>query len=111
MDQRLKDFARNVKAQLAHRKWSEPDLAKAAHLAPKTVNNILKGRHAPQLDKLAAIADALKVPLWQLWIPELDPGIGHDETFPRLVEAAARLSPAQRRAWHGLLINKDTPGD
>lgn len=98
MDQQLKHFARNVIMQMTHQDLAPAALAKRADISPKTLNNLLNGRHAPQLDVLSKIATALKVDLWQLWLPDLPADIAHDETFPRLVETAARLPPDALKA-------------
>jgi transcriptional regulator with XRE-family HTH domain len=94
MDEQLKDFARNVIAQMTHQKLSTAQLAKKAVIATKTLNNLLKGRHAPQADVLAKIADALNVALWQLWLPEFPADMAHDATFPHLIRTASKLTPA-----------------
>lgn len=78
---------------MGQRELTAPGLAKLAHVAPKTLNNILNARHAPQLDVMVKIADALRVPLWELHLPELPLDAGHDDTLPRLVSAATKLSP------------------
>lgn len=98
MNEQLKNFGRNVKAQMRHQELSTAALAKRADITPKTLSNLFNGRHAPQLDVLARIADALKVELWQLWLPEFPIDLKHDETFPRLVETAAKLTPEGLKA-------------
>jgi transcriptional regulator with XRE-family HTH domain len=101
MAERLDNFALNVRAQLLERNWTAPELARRARLSPKTVNNVLNGRHAAQADVLTKIAAALGLELWQMWLPVLPPDAAHDETFPRLVTTAARLSPeAAARVAH-----------
>jgi len=98
MNEQLKNFGRNVKAQLTHQGLAGSELAKKAGIAPKTLNNLLNGRHAPQFDVLDKLAKALKVELWQLWLPEFPADAAHDETFPRLIETASKLTPAARKA-------------
>lgn len=93
MGERLDNFAMNVREQLKERGWTAPHLARKAGVQPKTVNNILNGRHATQSDVHAKIAKALDLALWQMWLPQLPKDAQHDETFPRLVTGAARLSP------------------
>lgn len=93
MDEQLKDFGRNVRAQITHQKLTTAALARKAAIAPKTLNNLLKGRHAPQADVLVKIAKALKVEFWQLWLPEFPPDMAHDQTFPILISTAAKLKP------------------
>lgn len=101
MGERLDNFALNVRAQLRERGWTAPELARRARLSPKTVNNVLNGRHAQQVDVLSKIAAALDLELWQMWLPQLPHDAAHDETFPRLVTSAARLSPeAAARVAH-----------
>ena len=93
MTQRLDYFAHNMKEQLRERGWTPPELARRAGLSPKTVNNVLNGRHAQQLNILLKIANALELELWQMWLPKLPKDAMHDETFPHLVTTAAKLSP------------------
>lgn len=98
MNEQLKNFGRNVIAHLAHQEVTRAEIAKKAGISPKTLNNLLNGRHAPQFDVLDKIAKALKVELWQLWLPEFPPDAAHDETFPRLIETASKLTPTARKA-------------
>lgn len=98
MNEQLKNFGRNVKMQMTHQELSTAELAKRAGISPKTLNNLLNGRHAPQLDVLAKIADALEIELWQLWLPEFPIDLKHDDTFPRLVQTASQLSPEALKA-------------
>lgn len=98
MNEQLKNFGANVRMQMTHQELSTAALAKRAGISPKTLNNLLNGRHAPQYDVLAAIADALKLELWQLWLPDFPIDLKHDDTFPRLVETAAKLTPEALKA-------------
>lgn len=93
MDEQLKNFSQNVKAQMKRQRLATAALAKRAGVAPKTLNNVLNGRHAPQLDVLVKIAKGLKVELWQLWLPEFPADMAHDALFPKLVLMASKLSP------------------
>jgi transcriptional regulator with XRE-family HTH domain len=90
MNEQLRNFGRNVIFHMTDQKLAASSLAKRAGISPKTLNNILNSRHSPQLDVLAKVADALKVELWQLWLPDMPADLAHDETFPRLVKTAAR---------------------
>lgn len=98
MNEQLKNFGHNVEMQMTHQELSTAALAKRAGISPKTLNNLLNGRHAPQLDVLTKIADALKVELWQLWLPEFPADVAHDATFPRLIETASKLTPTALKA-------------
>lgn len=94
----IRQFAEAVRQQLLMKQISAPELAKAAGISAKTVNNILNGRHSPQLDQLVAIASALDMDLWQFWFPDLPAEIGHDDTFPVIVSELAQLSPEARKS-------------
>lgn len=96
MPGRLDNFASNVRAQLSARGWSPPELARRAGIGTKTLNNLLERRHHPQLNILQKVADALELQLWQMWLPQLPADAHHDETFPRLVTNAAKLSAEAR---------------
>ena len=61
----------NIRALLAQRAWTAPELARRAGISPKTLNNLLNGRHAPQLDVLQKIAHAFDLELWMLFWPQL----------------------------------------
>ena len=52
---------------------SPRQLAERAKVGSRTVDRILKGEHAGQLDTLEAIATALECAAWQLLVPGLDP--------------------------------------
>lgn len=97
MTERPNAFARNVDSILSERRMSASELAEKAGLSVKTLNNVLNGRHAAQADTLEAIAGALGSPLWMFWLPEMPADLRGDETFPRLVETAAQLSPEARK--------------
>ena len=98
MDEQLKNFAKNVRAQMEHKDLSTAALAKRAGIAPKTLNNLLNGRHAPQMDVLSKIAKGLKVELWHLWLPDFPPDVAHDATFPHLISTASKLTPEALKA-------------
>lgn len=98
MDEQLKTFAFNVQRHMTRLKLASAVLASRSKISPKTLNNLLNGRHAPQLDVLSKIADALKVPLWLLWLPDIPFDAPYDEAFPQLVETAAKLSPDALKA-------------
>ena len=92
-------FVANVKAQLESRAWSAPELARRARISPKTLNNLLNGRHATQLDVLQKIADAFGLELWLMFLPQL-PAPHNKRAFGHLVLEAAKLAtePLERVA-------------
>lgn len=42
-------------------------------VSQKTINNVLAGRHDNKISSFDAIASALGIPMWVLFIPELKP--------------------------------------
>lgn len=90
---RRNPFVDNVKALLARRAWTAPELARRAKISPKTLNNLLNGRHAPQLDVLEKIAAGLDLELWLLFLPHL-PDDPNNVTFVHFVTHAVKL-PAE----------------
>lgn len=77
LSERSEKIGSTIYALRMARGWSHATLAeKATELAPadegispKTVGNMEKGRHAPTLVSLIAIAAALEVEIWQLFLP------------------------------------------
>ena len=55
-------------------------------VATKTINNIVNGRHSPELGNLAAIAEHFKVPLWVMFIPDLPRELLDSDKLHRLTK-------------------------
>lgn len=87
----LQVFIRNVEIHKAHQRLSNATLAKKAEISPKTLNNVLAGRHNSQIDVLINIAKGLQVDFWSLWIPELPIDANFTRQFHRLLLNAAQL--------------------
>jgi len=94
MNELLTTFARNVALQMTHQHLSTVMLAERAGIAPKTLNNILNNRHAPQLDVLAKLAIALNVEFWLLWLPDMPLDAADSKQVHSLLRAVAKLTPA-----------------
>lgn len=99
-----------IKALRELRGWSQADLARYAQkhskdetIAPKTISNIETAKHKTTLGKLAAVADAFDMEVWQLFLPLPD---GMDEAqaevyfkeLKRLVEIFRQLDDDARRS-------------
>lgn len=54
-------------------------------VSTKTINNIVKGRHPPELGNLSAIAEYFEVPLWVMFIPGLTKEVLQKPQLSRLV--------------------------
>jgi len=63
-------LARSLRAIMRATKVKGPEVAKRAGLDPKTVNNMVNGRFGASLDNVAAVAKALNLELWQLFMPD-----------------------------------------
>lgn len=81
-------FVTNVTKFLERRDWSAPKLARRAGISPKTLNNLLRGRHSARLDVLESIAEALDVELWVMFLPR---SVTSPKIFRRVVTKAATL--------------------
>jgi len=66
MNEQLKIFGANLLKHMNARQISAAVLAERADVSIKTINNVLQGRHATQIDKLAKISDALGVQFWTM---------------------------------------------
>jgi transcriptional regulator with XRE-family HTH domain len=66
-------LAKNLKALMAHGDLNQTALGKKAGVAISTIGRILVEKHAPDIDTLSQIAQALGVTAWQIMVPRLDP--------------------------------------
>ena len=65
----LQDLAQNVRRYRMAKKLSQPDLAKAAGISPAAIKNLERAVSEPRVRTVEAIADALDVPLRNLFLP------------------------------------------
>lgn len=91
-------LAKNLNAAFVRRGYSARSVAKAIKVSNKTVSNMLNGDSAPQLDKLAAVAKYIRVPLWQLLCPAIDISQFKDDALHDLIEAFTHLSEVGQAA-------------
>lgn len=63
---KLKYFLNNVETLAKAKGWGRSDLAKAIGRSPQQVYNILEGNSSPNYETMAALSDALEIPLWKL---------------------------------------------
>lgn len=89
----MEAFARNVSTRMeALRIGSDRELYRMVKKlyrgevpGEKTVNNAINARHDAKISTLNSIAEALKLPLWVLLIPDLPSELLHDPDAQRLV--------------------------
>lgn len=102
----LAEFVRQVRLERFGRGWSRRELARQAQLRPNTVGDVEAGRVWPDLRTIAAIADALAIPVsfkpapQPPGPPELGPlGLtlpGPRVTVGAVIHAILAYSPAAR---------------
>lgn len=68
-------LARNVEGLMRVRGWSQAQLAKKAGVGQKTISNVVNARQSIQVDVIEALASALGVEVWQLFMPNLVPPV------------------------------------
>lgn len=100
-DPALEALAANSKAlsavlELSNAKISALTSHYGPKIAAKTVSNIIAGRHNPTVGKAAAIAHALHVELWQLFIEHLPSEPTEQKRLAQMVQAFVRLSDDER---------------
>ena len=94
-------IAINVRALMRAAGWSERDLGKRAGLAPKSVNNIVNGKHIPGVTNLTLIARAFAVPPWVLFLEDMTTG-DSARSIERLVSLYSRIDHAGRDLLTGV---------
>ena len=86
-------LAANLRAALAGKVKSH--IAKTAGVSGRALQKYEAQQAAAQIDKLDAIARALRVPTWQLLVPNFDPGVNSAE-LARLVQNYLAATPKGR---------------
>lgn len=109
-------LGRNMSAAFKRRGYSARSVSKAIGMSNKTVSNMLNGVGAPQLDKLVAVAEYIKVPLWQLLCPSAEISQHTTDAMHELLEAFVHLSDVgqaqvRRTIKTELLLAKNEPPD
>jgi transcriptional regulator with XRE-family HTH domain len=92
MNEELKTFGANLLKHMNARQISAAVLAEKADVSVKTINNIVQGRHATQIDKLAKLCGALDVQFWTMWLPGLTVDPKTDRIIEGLLETSVHLS-------------------
>lgn len=102
-------LARNLRMLMEETKLSGPEVARRAGVSPKTVNNMLNGRHGPMLDHVDAVARVFGLDLWQLMHPGLRSDLKQTDALARLVDLYSDSSPDAQshilqtaELWHAL---------
>jgi transcriptional regulator with XRE-family HTH domain len=81
-------LARSIQLLIAAAGTTAPQIAKRAGVDPKTMNNLINGRFAANLDVLEKIAEAFNLQAWQLLMPDLVQSLLSDNNnLARVIEA------------------------
>lgn len=65
-------------------------------ISNKTVSNLLNGAGNPILSNILAVAEEVKVPLWQLVCPGIEPSRHDEQAIRALLDDFMSLSPLSR---------------
>ena len=71
---------------MAETKLSGAEVARLAGIASKSVNNMLHGRHGPNLDHVEAVAGVFQLTGWQLILPGLRADIARNGHLDALMQ-------------------------
>lgn len=67
MEDTQKRIGQRVRELRKERGMSQSELAKKAGVALMTISRLERGEHAPNTKTLGQVAEALEVPVWELW--------------------------------------------
>lgn len=88
--------AKNLRALLDLRAWSERTLAKQSGVAQKTINNILTSSSACTVETAGALANALGLHAWHLLIPDLPQDLVSSPSLGAIVADWINATPEGR---------------
>ena len=71
---------------MAETKLSGAEVARLAGISSKSVNNMLHGRHGPNLDHVEAVAGVFQLTGWQLILPGLRSDIARNGHLDALMQ-------------------------
>ena len=81
---------------MAETKLSGAEVARLAGIASKSVNNMIHGRHGPNLDHVEAVAQVFQLTGWQLILPGMRADIARNGHLDSLIQHYADSSDAGR---------------
>lgn len=77
---------------------TSPQLAKEAGVAPKTMNNFLKGRYNPRLGNIEKVANFFGLTTWQLLVHDMTIMPAATKDVLQLIERFCSVSEEGRKA-------------
>jgi transcriptional regulator with XRE-family HTH domain len=94
--------ARNLKALLRLRNWSQAELARQANLPTRTVNAVVNMEGACTVETAEKLAAPFGLHGWHLLIPDLPDDLMDSPTLSELVESYASLTEGSRELLNDL---------
>jgi DNA-binding XRE family transcriptional regulator len=81
---------------MAETKLSGAEVARLAGIASKSVNNMIHGRHGPNLDHVESVARVFQLTGWQLILPGLHANLARNGHLDALMQHYAEASDQGR---------------
>jgi transcriptional regulator with XRE-family HTH domain len=88
--------AKNLARLMEIRGFTQPQLAKKAGVAQRTISNILNTRNEPGIEKINKIARVFGLQGWQLQMPNVPEDMLTDGRMTRVIDALTRATPEGR---------------
>lgn len=91
-------LAQNLQVLMEAHGITSPQLAKEAGVAPKTMNNFLKGRYNPRLGNIEKVANFFGLTTWQLLVHDMTIMPAATKDVLQLIERFCSVSEEGRKA-------------
>jgi transcriptional regulator with XRE-family HTH domain len=88
--------AKNLRRLMAMRGLTQPQLAKKAGVAQRTISNILSASNEPGIEKINKIARVFGLQGWQLQMPNIPDDMLSGAVVTRVIDALTRATPEGR---------------
>jgi transcriptional regulator with XRE-family HTH domain len=88
--------AKNLQRLMELRGLTQPQLARRAGVAQRTISNILSARNEPGIEKINKIAKVFGLQGWQLQMPNIPEDMLTDGRMTRVIDALTRATPEGR---------------
>lgn len=93
-------LAKNLRSFLEQAELSGNALSKKSNVSQRHVNGVTRADVGCGIDSVAAMADALKVPAWQLLVPGIGKAFDYTRHLEAIVSAFVSGSDAERTALY-----------
>lgn len=91
--------AANIKRLMDQRDWKQAEVGRRAGLGQRTVSNVLRPETgSTTLETLEAIAEAFRIDVWLLFLPDIPLELMQAPSLGKLVDNYVHASPEARRS-------------